>query len=244
MMLHKYGFKVLLPILLLMTVAALPAEAALINLTPTNGVNSTNSVNLDDLISGDVMGLLVGDKIFTGFNYSAIGNMPNADDILVLGFRDPDGNWGVSFHGAFHDLPGNGPSDALIRFIVDVAPEQAEQGIRITDAHLFLGGVGVGENSSFIVDETFLGLNESLSVFKTTLDGGAQQLHDVTFFTPSQSRLFVTKDIFARAADNATQEARATVIDQSFSQIPEPAAWLLAAIASVGLGIRRRSRWV
>jgi hypothetical protein len=228
--------------LLLVTVAALPATAALINLTPTNGVNSTNSVNLDDLISGDVMGLLVGDKIFTGFNYSSIGDMPDADDILVLGFRDPDGNWGVSFHGGFHDLPGNGPSDALIRFIVDVAPAQAQQGIRITDAHLFLGGVGVGPNSSFAVDESFLGLDNTLSAFKTTLDGGATQLHDVTFFTPSQSRLFVTKDIFARAADNSNQEARATVVDQSFSQIPEPAAWLLAAIAMTGLGFRRRTR--
>ena len=44
--------------------------------------------------------------------------MPVANDVLVLGFKDPDGNWGVSFHGTFVDLPGGGFSDALIRFMV------------------------------------------------------------------------------------------------------------------------------
>jgi hypothetical protein len=230
---------------LLLAIAVGPASAALINLTPTNGVNSNTSVPLSDLVSGQAMGLQVGDKIFTGFNYSRIGDMPMAQNILVLGFRDPDGNWGVSFHGAFGDLPGGGASDALIRYIVDVAPEQAQQGIRISDAHLFLGGVGVGQNSFFTVDESFLGLNNTLHAVRTSLDGGVNQLHDVTFFDPLQSRLFVAKDILAFAANTANQPARATIIDQSYSQtIPEPAAIALATVglALCGLVRRRRTR--
>jgi hypothetical protein len=248
MILQRYGFAASLATLLLATLLAVgptsPAGAALIDLTPTGGVNSNTSVPLDDLLDGDVMGILVGDKIFTGFNYSRIGDMPPADDVLVLGFQDPSGNWGISFHGVFMDLPGNGASDALIRFIVEVAPEQLAQGVRISDAHIFLGGVGVGENSSFIVDESFLDLDNTMHVFKSSINGGGEQLSDWTYFDPWQEKLFVTKDILAFAADNATLQARATVIDQSFSQdvIPEPAALLLASIGLAACGLRRPRR--
>jgi hypothetical protein len=246
MILHRHGFASSFGALLLSVVALLgatsPSQAALIDLTPATGTNSANSVNLADLVTGAVMGITVGDKIFTGFSYSEIGDMPAVDDVLVLGFKDLDGNWGLSFHGPFHDLPGNGASDAFIRFMVEVAAAQAKLGIRISDAHLFLGGAGVGENSFFGVDETFLGVNESMSVFKSSIGGQTQQLHDQVFFDPVHQKLVVTKDILAIAADNATQPARATVIDQSFSQtIPEPAAILLAAIAAAaGLGVTRR----
>ncbi|HEX6962453.1 MAG TPA: hypothetical protein VF175_11335, partial [Lacipirellula sp.] len=73
---------------------AAPASAALVNLTPQGGaVNSNTGVNLNDLLTGAEMGIIVGDKIFTGFSYSALGDMPEATDVQVLGFRDPDGNW-------------------------------------------------------------------------------------------------------------------------------------------------------
>src|SRR3954465_7052512 len=86
---------------------AASSHAALVNLTPTAGsLNSATSVTLDSLQSGQTMGIVVGDKIFTGFSYSRIGDMPAATDINVLGFQDPAGNWGVSFHGSFVDLPG------------------------------------------------------------------------------------------------------------------------------------------
>jgi hypothetical protein len=243
MILHRFGRLAILLMFTLVVFTAAVSNAALINLTPTNGVNSQDSVPLSDLVSGETMGLQVGDKIFTGFNYSRIGDMPIADDVLVLGFRDPDGNWGVSFHGPFVDMPGNGFSDALIRFVVDIAEPQYSQGYRISDAHLFLGGVGAGQNSTFAVDETFLGLDESLTTAFSTFNAGSADLHDEVIFGQLQDRLYVTKDIFALASDNATVPARATVIDQSFSQtiIPEPATIALAMIGVfAGLGVRRR----
>jgi hypothetical protein len=243
MILHRFGRAALCAVCLVAILFAAETRAALINLTPTNGVNSQDSVPLSELVSGQTMGLQVGDKIFTGFNYSRIGDMPAPEDVLVLGFRDPDGNWGVSFHGPFVDVPGNGFSDALIRFIVDIAEPQFSQGYRISDAHLFLGGVGMGQNSTFAVDESFLGLNETLNAIHSTFNAGVSDLHDEVIFGQLQERLFVTKDIFALAANDATQPARATVIDQSFSQtiIPEPATIALAMLgAFAGLGIRRR----
>jgi hypothetical protein len=221
------------------------AHAALVNLTPTGGaLNSTTSVTLDSLQNGTNMGIVVGDKIFTGFSYSKIGDMPDPTAINVLGFHDPDGNWGVSFHGTFLDLPGDATgSDALIRFMVQVSQtipgtDGTPNPARITDAHLFLGGVGAGDESFFTVDESFLGRNETLHTFYSTLGAGPtqQQLSDQTLITPSTTKLNVTKDIFALAAQGGFLPARATVIDQSFSQtVPEPATLVLAALSMVGL---------
>jgi hypothetical protein len=224
-----------------MMLVAGSAQAALVNLTPMGGaLNSINSVTLDSLQTGATMGIVVGDKIFTGFSYSKIGDMPDPSAINVLGFQDPDGNWGVSFHGTFVDLPGGGGSDALIRFMVQVdqGPSTAPNPRRISDAHLFLGGVGAGDESFLTVDESFLGRNETLHTFYSTLGAGPtqQQLSDQTLITPSTTKLNVTKDIFAMAANGGFLPARATVVDQSFSQtVPEPATLVLAALSMVGL---------
>jgi hypothetical protein len=224
--------------------AATPASAALVNLTPPAGAtNSQTSVTLASLQTGQDMGIVVGDKIFTGFSYSRVGDMPEATDVNVLGFRDSDGNWGVSFQGAFVDLPGGSSSDAVIRFMVEVDNTQNTIPQVINDAHLFLGGVGVGDESFFSVDESFLGRNETLSTFVTTLGPNPQQqqLSDETDFTPTATKLTVTKDIFALAAATSNQPARGTVIDQSFSQIPEPMTVALAGMTGLGLiAVRRR----
>lgn len=229
------------------TVACLTvaASAALIDLTPTgNAVNSINSVPLATLQNDPSGGIVVGDKIFTGFSYSRIGDMPLPTDINVLGFKDPDGNWGVSFHGTFVDLPGGSFSDALIRFAVEVSPQAQAQGWKISDAHLFLGGVGAGDESFFTVDESFLGKNETLNAYYSTIGPGVNsQLSDGTIFTTPVTKLFVTKDIFASAAAGGFLPARATVIDQSFSQtqIPEPATMALAGLGGLAVvALRRR----
>jgi hypothetical protein len=227
---------------------AAPVSAALVNLTPTGGaVNSNNGVLLNDLLTGAQMGIVVGDKIFTGFSYSALGDMPPATDVQVLGFRDPAGHWGISFHGSFKDLPGGADSDALIRFMVEVDAASLANGWRITDAHLYLGGVGVGEESYFAVDESFTlsGINETLNVFQSTLGPGTTvQLSDSAFFDPGLNKLFVTKDINAFAAANSGLPARATVIDQSFSQeqIPEPATMALAGLSALAMVYASRRR--
>lgn len=230
---------------LALVLLATSVQAALINLTPSGtSSNSNTSVKLSDLLSGQVMGIKVGDKDFTGFSYSTIGDMPAPADVNVLGFRDSNGNWGVSFHGGFLDLPGGAPlSDAKLRFRVTVDAEGLRQGYRISDAHLFAAGIGVGPNSFFAVDESFEGLNNTMNVFKTTLGSQQeQQLFDWTYFDEPLESVVVTKDILAIAGSGTTQPARATVIDQSFSQtiIPEPATVAIALLGLIGFAAVRR----
>ncbi|NOY30167.1 MAG: PEP-CTERM sorting domain-containing protein [Planctomycetes bacterium] len=222
----------------------LHVEAAHVILDPSGA----DSVLLSDLLNGDVVGVVVGDKIFDDFSYSTLpgDDMPDPANINVLGFQDLDGNWGISFHGAFIDLPGNGPSDALLRFTVGVTQEAIDQGWRISDAHLFAGGVGLGEDSFLSIDESFQENNETLNVFATTLGGPLEQeLSDGVDFDELYTSLRVTKDIFALAGDT-NQIVRTTAIDQSFSQvqigIPEPTTFglMLAGLAVAGVLRRRR----
>jgi len=108
-----------------------------------------------------------------------------------------------------------------------------------------MNGVGVGPNSLFAIDETFSpDSNNSLHTFMSTINGGATQLSDSTIFSPPLTTLHVTKDILAIAAAEGALPARATVIDQSFSQIivPEPATLAMTLIGLVGLVAHRRNR--
>ena len=222
------------------------AHATYIELEPND---SSESVILADLLSGQVTGVVVGDKKFSEFFYSTLpgDDMPDAADVNVFGFQDTDGNYGVSFHGTFIDLPGGGPSDALLRFTVEVTEEAIARGYRISDAHLFAGGVGVGDESVFTIDETFQENDATLNVFKTTLGGPTEtKLSDWVFFDEAYNEVYtslrVTKDIFALASDDTNLPVRATVIDQSFSQviIPEPATLTLLVMSALGIALGRR----
>jgi hypothetical protein len=215
--------------------------AALIDLTPTDAVNSTNFVSLADLVSGTAMGVSVGDKEFMGFSYLPSGDMPLAADVKVYGFKDLEGNWGITLHGAFNDLPDATSSAATFGFQVQVSATGMASGFRISDAHLFIGGVG---GTEVTVDETFQQSNQTLHTF---VNGGSQQLSDNVIFNPTLSVLNVTKTIFAMAGANDILPARLTAIDQSFSQstVPEPASMvlcLMGAVAVAAVGRRKQTK--
>ncbi len=220
-------------------------QATLPNYAHLQPNDPSNSVILSNLLNGEVPGIVVGDKIFSQFFYSTLPNddMPEAQDVEVFGFQDLDGNYGLSFHGVFWDLANGKPSDALLRFTVEVTPQAIEEGWRISDAHLFLGGLGIGNNSFFAVDESFQGLNETLNTYATTLgDEPEQVLSDWVDFSQLYTKLRVTKDILAFSGDSQFP-VRVSVIDQSFSQIQIPEPSSLTALTLVGLGVfmaRRR----
>jgi hypothetical protein len=220
--------------------------AALIDLTPSGAVNSTSFVALSDLLSGQVTGVAVGDKQFAGFSYLPTGDMPVAANVKVYGFKDPSGNWGISFNGVFIDLPDATSSSATIGYQVQIDPVNTRLGWRISDAHLFLGGVGVDANSAFAVDETFQESSQSLHANVSTIGAGSQKLIDSVLFNPTLLKLSVTKSIVATAGSGSALPARATVIDQSFSQsngeVPEPATMVLSMIGAVALMIAARHR--
>jgi hypothetical protein len=222
--------------LLATTLGDRPAMAGLIGLEP----NTSDSVPLSELLENLDDGIQVGDKIFDEFVYSTIGDMPDAEDVMVLGFKDLDGNFGFTLHGIFLDLPGDGASDALLRYTASVDEAAQQAGRSISDAHLFLGGVGVvGPNSIFVVDESFEGLDNSMTVFSASEE---QVTSAWTYFDPTVNKLRVTKDILAFTGAGTILPARATAIDQSFSQVPEPVALSLMAMSLIGALLVSRRR--
>lgn len=244
---HHYSGKYLTLCCVGVAALAFSANCALANFVSYADLapNDPNqSVLLSELLNGQVPGIIVGDKIFDEFFYSTLPNddMPDPDQVNVFGFEDNDGNLGISFHGVFWDLPDGGPSDALLRFSVAVSPEGLAQGYRISDAHLFMGGVSVGDGSFLAVDESFQGVNKTLSTYVTTLGGPlVEVLSDGVIFDQLYEKLRVTKDILAYSGD-ANTPARTTVIDQSFSQelVPEPATLVVFAMFGLGLATSRR----
>jgi hypothetical protein len=228
----------------LLVAFAQSVEASLLDYPHLTPNDPEQSVLLSDLLNGELPGIIVGDKIFDELFYSTLPNddMPEPEDVKVFGFQDSEGHLGVSFHGVFWDRPGGGPSDALIRFTVAVSPEGLAEGYRISDAHLFMGGATVGNDSFLAIDESFQGLNHTLSTHSSTLGGGSsQKLSDWVYFDQLYTSLRVTKDILAFSGDEQ-EPARTSVIDQSFSQrvVPEPATLLVFAVFGMGMASTRR----
>jgi hypothetical protein len=208
--------------------------------------DSNDYVILADLVSGQVPAVTVGDKVFSIFTYSRAGDMPGASDINVFGFQDPNDHFGLTLQGSFLDAPGdpNG-SWASLQFDVDVSDEGQQQGRTISDAHLFMEGLGGPDNSRIGVEESFLNTSEILRVFQSTIPNEAgSQLSDWIDFAETSTNRSVTLLISALAAEDSDQFARTSAIDLSFSQIavPEPSAALLlmCGVMTAGAGRRRR----
>ncbi|QEG34021.1 hypothetical protein Pr1d_12930 [Bythopirellula goksoeyrii] len=221
------------------------------------------SVKLNLLTSGEIPGVVVGDKLFKEFIYSWTNNMPAPENVNVTAIIDSDDNFGIRFQGSFSDLPGDlVASDASLSFSVHVVHEptngnsEAENGygstrFLISDAHLksavFLDEGTPGSFGS--VDESFLGnvpqIPQTLHVFNSTLGQGGKKSEDGVIFDNTYEWLHVQKDIYAFAAEGANAPVRMTIIDQTFSQveIPEPSsATILMMLGSVAvMGFSRRS---
>jgi len=182
-------------------------------------------------------GILVGDKLFTGFGAVATGDMPGPGSINVIGIVDVGGNLGIRFQAFFSDQVGGGPSDVLITYHVHVT----DPTLQITDAHLRGNPVVSGGTGIFNVTETFTGLPNTMQIF--AVSPGATQSTDSTVFANPVTDLDVQKDIGAFAGTGVPNDS---FIDQTFSQtrhVPEPASFALVALGMLSTGIvayRRR----
>ncbi len=208
--------------------------------------DSNDYVVLDDLITGEVPTVTVGDKVFSVFSYNSAGDMPAATNINVFGFQDPDDHYGLTLQGAFLDNPGDpNSSTATLQFEVTVSGEGQQQGRVISDAHLYMSGAGVPDESEIRVDESFQNASETLQVFQSTIGNEAgSQLSDWVDFAETSTSRQVTALISALAARAAIVPARVSAIDLSFSQIvvPEPSAAMLLMCAGVVAGAGRLRR--
>jgi hypothetical protein len=239
MMIQQLGRTVAKTTTLLLIVSAMPWHATCSAATIIGA-----SKLLSTLVAGDT--IVAGDKTFGGFTYSITGDMPSGNLVNVIPIQDDEGNFGIRFQGGFIDTTGAvGGSDALITYTVT-----AGAGNLISDAHLQGNPTRLGQLGSMSVTETFLPLGANGQFTMKIYDDQnvtPPKLVDSTVFTTPVKSLTVQKDILGLAKVNPNspelpQTVTLSFVDQTFSQVPEPASALLVFASIAGLALVRRHR--
>jgi len=191
----------------------------------------------------------VGDKVFSNFGFVGnAGTFPATADISVTpippGGTDAFGNFGIRFGVNANDRAPSGGTDFTLTYTVTTL------GARITDVHLFSNLAITGTPTSGtpfgniteqvtaqgvgIVAQITNGVTTTSSMLQSmaTFSGGA-----------SFTTLNISKDVSLNSSPGAI--VGFSTIDQSFSQIPEPASVVLLGLGAMGLvsgyTMRRRS---
>jgi MYXO-CTERM domain-containing protein len=189
---------------------------------------------------------IVGDKLFT-MPANAFGSSEfNASNIMISALTTPNPNVGVGFRltGGFNDAPGNGASDFILSYSVEILPQFVAQGLRFTGAHLRFNGSATGAGSYARVDETVMNANNIVlgnhSVW--AIGGGTSDHEDIFTSVQGLTRLNLVKDV-QFFANGTTGTAGASFVDQVFNQtvlIPLPTTAGLALLGLGGIAVRRR----
>jgi len=206
----------------------------------TTNLSNGGSINFTALVGPSGDSVQIGDKLFGNFAFQYVdtdGNM--GDDLsasaLVLSSLSNGVGFGVSIQ-----LPlvatGVTIKDVTLQFTATVLdPNQ-----QISDVHLsFTGsasGLGIAEVSESIFTNGFgNGTLASLSLTRTASGFTPASGDSVALLPVTESKIWIEKDVIVSGNPNAVNDgnpptdfASITIINQSFSQIPEPSTILLA----------------
>jgi hypothetical protein len=203
------------------------------------------SVSLSQLTSTNGSSVLVGDKLFGNFSFQSSDTaMPTCDTLSSSSFNltalsNNDG-FGVSFTGPMA-ATGNVTDDVVFRFSITVTNSSQ----LISDIDLDYNGTVLGSGFSSVVESVFTGgfggtPIDQISVFNT---GITTQLSAVANLPVPEQEIYVEKDvIFGGGAPGNQNAAFISIIDQTFSQVPEPSTILLAVSGLAALFLVRRRK--
>lgn len=184
-----------------------------------------------------------GDKLFSEFAYTADAGMPAASAITVKAFTDAAGNLGIGFFDTWINSGTNTGLHSTIEFTVTAT----DPGKLISDLHLFgdpnVSSTAKGTDGTAKVTETvFAGLNGVGQIeIHDDVTGGSdsKKLSDSLNISPVKT-LRIVKDMLF---DNRGGTPSETTLQQSFSQVPEPAFYQMAGLLGLGgLGVLRLRR--
>jgi hypothetical protein len=205
--------------------ATLPARAVTTNLNPNQ------FINLESLIANG-MSVQVGDKLFSDFQFIPSFNLP-VDEINVTALSNPVG-YGISFSGPFI-ANSNITQDVVLKYSVAVTdPHQL-----ISDVHLGFNGVVVGAGVASVTEQIMTnGFGTDTIAQLNVYNQGSPNpvFNDLANLLQPREKLFIQKDIIFGGGGSLS------IIDQTFSQVPEPSTLLLVGAGCAALVVLRRRK--
>lgn len=184
--------------------------------------------------------LTIGDKTFSDFIWSPSPGAPAANQINVTTEKFGDMEYGFELQGPM-SVAGINSIDMGLTYTVTVRPG----GDQIIDLYnSVVAGVSLGDGSVDVTENVhsggFAGTIVGHASVGMSVIGGVvtyhpqsppPQLGDIATFAPQQV-ITVQKDIFLQGL-SAGSDVSATVIEQGFSEVPEPGTY--AAVFGLGL---------
>jgi len=190
------------------------------------------AVTLGDLTGGDSLGSLDGNLMFDDFTGSISGALnPDLDQYTVEALEH-----GFRISGAFSVADGNAGG-------LDITyTATALNSLQLTAAQIFFNAAVYGETASAVTIEDLLTESGGSMIGELDLlvDGlGADTKYAETSFAPL-AQLFAEKSILVDAQSSGAIAATLSVVNQTFTVVPEPLSLSMVAAGLIGLAAAGR----
>ena len=208
-------------------------------------LNPGESTNLSYLVGVNGMSVQVGDKLFDDFDFGYTDDNLNPGDnlqpsmVLVSPLNSPFGI-GLSFQLPLAAV-SNEMKDVKLQFSVQVINSSN----LISDAHLSFVGQAVGAAAVDIAENIFsnwFGVGY-IATLSNSVPANPSTFSDSVFFSKPLVKVWVQKDISVLAAGSSINDrAIVSIVDETFSQIPEPSTVMLSVAGLIGLCLVKRRK--
>jgi hypothetical protein len=205
-------------------------------------LNPNESISLSQLTSG--LSLQVGDKLFSEFDFRFDGSPQNsggfpASSVLVSPLLNQFG-LGISFQLPPLFAASNETKDVVLKFSVQVVGSDN----LISDAHLAITSSATGSAFADVAESITTGGFGGTSIGSLDVANPTNSpLLASTIFSTPQNQIWVEKDISVVAFGTGINDrAVISIVDQTFSQVPEPSTIALMVTGVVLLRFVNRRR--
>ncbi|HVM59535.1 MAG TPA: PEP-CTERM sorting domain-containing protein [Verrucomicrobiae bacterium] len=230
-------------VVLLAVVLGASRSSAIVTVTNlTNG----GSISMSNLVT-NAMSVQVGDKLFGNFSLLLGDSGLVASDVTLYGLTNQIG-YGFQLQLDDFTVTGTASKDISLDFSVQVTdPSQRIVGDNLT-INAGVSGYGLAAVTENVYSAEGIGSGLITTLFAERTASVVDLQDFVTFCQPMQL-IWIEKDIQVNANPNKSfssnpsgDVATLSIIDQVFTQVPEPSTLFLLASGIVGLVVIRRRR--